>query len=94
VTALFIFSIFQIIGGAILAVGYPSQFMKLLKRKSSHDFSLFWVGTIFVGITFMEVYAVWLFIGSGLPALAFLITNSIAMLFSGTLFGMVMHYRK
>jgi len=94
VTALFIFSIFQIIGGVILVAGYPSQFMKLLKRKTSQDFSLFWVGTIFVGITFMEVYAGWLFIEAGLPALAFLITNSIAVLFSGTLFGMVRHYRK
>jgi uncharacterized protein with PQ loop repeat len=93
-TALFVFSIFQIIGGVILVAGYPSQFIKLLKRKSSQDFSLFWIGTVFVGITFMEVYAVWLFIETGLPALAFLITNSSAVLFSGILFGMVRHYRK
>ena len=71
VTVLFIFSLFQIIGGLMLVAGYPSQFMKLLKRKSAQDFSLFWVGTIFAGITFMEVYAVWLFIKSGMPALAF-----------------------
>ncbi|MGF9741629.1 PQ-loop domain-containing transporter [Priestia megaterium] len=78
----------QFIGGIILSVGYIPQIAKIIKTKSVRDFSRVYIGGIFIGIIFMEIYALYMYFGMD-TAGAFLITNSVSLLLSGTEFFLI-----
>jgi MtN3 and saliva related transmembrane protein len=84
-------NLLQMIGGIILSVGYIPQITKILKTKSVRDFSRIYLGGIFTGIIFMEIYAVYMFFIVG-TAGAFFITNTVALALSGFEFFLVMYY--
>ena len=72
------FSILQLLGGAILSIGYIPQIAQLIRTRSCHDLNLKTYLSILAGVALMEVYAVNLALhGSGLM---FLITNSASLL--------------
>ncbi|MDQ0194198.1 PQ-loop domain-containing transporter [Paenibacillus wynnii] len=76
-----VFELLQLIGGFILASGWVPQILKIVKTKSVTDLSAksFWL--VFIGIAFMEIYAVNLVVqGVGI---AFLITNTLSLLLIG-----------
>lgn len=85
------FNILQFIGGIILSVGYLPQIYKIYKTKSVRDFSRMYVGGIFVGIIFMEAYAVYMYFVMG-TAGAFLVTNTISLILSGIEFLLINLY--
>ena len=61
------FDFLQLLGGIILSVGYIPQIIKLIKTKSAADFNIKTFVMVWVGIFFMEIYAVDLAMGgSGL----------------------------
>jgi MtN3 and saliva related transmembrane protein len=78
----------QFIGGIILSIGYFPQIIKIIKTKSVRDFSRVYVGGIFIGIIFMEIYALYMYFVMD-TAGAFLITNSVSLLLSGTEFFLI-----
>ncbi|MGE6629636.1 PQ-loop domain-containing transporter [Bacillus sp. NPDC077027] len=90
-TALSFFNLLQLIGGFILAVGYIPQIIKIIKTKSVKDFSMLYLGGIFTGIVFMEIYAVYMFFVVG-TAGAFFLTNTVSTILSGIEFGLVLYY--
>ncbi|MDF3255017.1 MULTISPECIES: PQ-loop repeat-containing protein [Bacillus] len=90
-TAFAFFNLLQLIGGVILAVGYLPQIVKIIKTKSVTDFSRLYLGGIFTGIVFMEIYAVYMFFVMH-TAGAFLITNTISFILSGTEFALVLFF--
>jgi MtN3 and saliva related transmembrane protein len=85
------FNTLQLIGGLILAVGYIPQIIKMFKTKSVRDFSRIYLGGVFTGIVFMEAYAIYMFFVQG-TAGAFLATNTISFVLSGTEFALVLIY--
>ncbi|UTV34907.1 PQ-loop domain-containing transporter [Bacillus altitudinis] len=85
------FNMLQLIGGLILAVGYIPQIIKIIKTKSVRDFSRIYIGGIFIGIVFMEAYAVYMFFVQG-TAGAFFATNTVSFILSGTEFFLVNLY--
>lgn len=86
-----LFNLLQFIGGVILSIGYLPQIYKIIKTKSVRDFSRIYVGGIFVGIIFMEAYAIYMFFVMG-TAGAFFITNTIALTLSGIEFLLINLY--
>lgn len=86
-----LFNLLQFIGGVILSVGYLPQIIKIVKTKSVRDFSRIYLGGIFVGIIFMEAYAAYMWFALH-TAGAFMITNTIALILSGTEFALVNLY--
>jgi MtN3 and saliva related transmembrane protein len=90
-SALAIFNLLQFIGGIILSIGYIPQIAKILKTKSVRDFSRIYIGGIFIGIIFMEVYAVYMYFVMH-TAGAFFITNTIALILSGLEFTLINLY--
>ncbi|PFI26715.1 hypothetical protein COK07_29095 [Bacillus thuringiensis] len=89
--ALALFNLLQFIGGVILSVGYIPQIIKIIKTKSVRDFSLIYLTGIFTGILFMEAYAVYMYFVMH-TAGAFMITNTIAMILSGTELALVLYH--
>lgn len=81
----------QLVGGAILAVGYIPQIIKMVKTRSVDDFSKVYLGAIFFGILLMEVYAVYMYFVMG-TAGAFFITNTASTILSGTEFYLLLKY--
>jgi MtN3 and saliva related transmembrane protein len=78
-----IFNILQLIGGLILSLGYIPQITQTLKTKSVKDLNFKTYLLIFVGILFMEAYAINLTVhGQGHM---YLVTNSMASALSGTM---------
>lgn len=90
-TAFAFFNLLQLIGGVILSVGYIPQIIKIVKTKSVRDFSRVYLTGVFVGIVFMEAYALYMYFVMG-QAGAFLLTNSVSFLLSGTEFFLVNLY--
>lgn len=89
--ALALFNLLQFIGGVILSVGYIPQIIKIIKTKSVRDFSLIYLTGIFTGILFMEAYAIYMYFVMH-TAGAFMITNTIAMILSGTELALVLYH--
>lgn len=86
-----IFDLLQLIGGLILSFGYIPQIIQIVKTKSVNDLNFKTFFMIFLGILFMEVYAVNLvYTGSGLM---FLVTNTMALLLSGTMVLLIKMYK-
>lgn len=92
-TALTFFSTLQFIGGIILSIGYIPQIVKIIKTKSVKDFSMLYLGGVFVGIVFMEAYAIYMYFFLG-QAGAFFATNTISTILSGTEFALVLYFTK
>lgn len=87
-----IFSAFQLIGGIILSSGYVPQIIKTIRTKSAVDLSLPMFLMVFVGVSCMEVYCLYLLsLGTGH---AFLLTNTFSMMSSGTMCFLIWKYGK
>lgn len=86
-----LFNLLQFIGGVILSVGYLPQIVKIIKTKSVRDFSLIYLTGIFTGILFMEAYAIYMYFVMH-TAGAFFVTNTIAMILSGTELALVLYH--
>ncbi len=71
------FDFLQLLGGAILSIGYIPQIVQLIRTRSCRDLNLKTYLSILAGVALMEVYAVDLALhGTGLM---FLITNSASL---------------
>lgn len=72
------FDVLQLLGGAILSIGYIPQITQLIRTRSCKDLNLKTYLSILAGVALMEAYAVNLAMhGSGIM---FLITNSASLL--------------
>jgi len=86
-----IFDLLQLIGGIILSFGYIPQIVQIIKTKSVNDLNLKTFLSVFVGILFMEVYAVNLAVNK--TGYMFLITNSMALILSGIMCILILKFR-
>jgi MtN3 and saliva related transmembrane protein len=87
-----IFDLLQLIGGIVLSVGFIPQIIQILKTKSVRDLNSKTFVMSFIGISFMEIYAINLVInGSGLM---FLITNTMSLIISSISAGLIIKYKK
>lgn len=86
------FDFLQLLGGIILSVGYIPQIIKLIKTKSASDFNIKTFVMVWVGIFFMEIYAVNLAIGGN--GLMYLVTNTMSLLVQSVLVALILKYRK
>lgn len=85
-----IFNFLQLAGGFILAFGNIPQILQIIRTKSAVDLNLHTFLMMFVGIAMMQVYAINLVInGAGW---AFLVTNTLSMLASGTMVVLILKY--
>lgn len=80
----------QLAGGIILSIGYIPQIKKVVKTKSMSDFNFWYLLAMFVGVGFMEVYAVYNACYG--RAIMFLVTNSIALILGGTMLTLYTFY--
>ena len=86
-----IFDLLQLIGGIILSFGYIPQIAQIIKTKSVNDLNLKTFLSVFIGILFMEVYAVNLAVNK--TGYMFLITNSMALILSGIMCILILKFR-
>ena len=87
------YSLFQLIGGIIMSVGYIPQIAQILRTKSSEGLNLKSFGMIFIGILLYEIYAISLVVLESSGHM-YLITNSVSTLLSGTMCLLIVFYRK
>lgn len=85
------FDILQLIGGIILSFGYIPQIIQMIKTKSVDDLNFKTFLSVFIGILFMEVYAVNLVINK--VGHMFLITNTMALVLSGIVCILIYKYK-
>ncbi len=85
------FDFLQLLGGIILSVGYIPQIIKLIKTKSAEDFNVKTFIMVWIGIFFMEIYAVDLAMGGS--GLMYLITNTMSLLVQSVLVVLILKYR-
>ena len=86
-----IFDILQLIGGLILSFGYIPQIIQIFKTKSVNDLNLKTFLSVFVGILFMEIYAINLVINK--VGYMFLVTNSMALILTGIMCILIIKFR-
>lgn len=86
------FDFLQLLGGVILSVGYIPQIIKLIKTKSAADFNIKTFVMVWIGIFFMEIYAVDLAVGGN--GLMYLVTNTMSLLVQSILVVLILKYRK
>lgn len=86
------FDFLQLLGGIILSVGYIPQIIKLIKTKSAADFNIKTFVMVWIGIFFMEIYAVNLALGGN--GLMYLVTNTMSLLVQSILVVLILKYRK
>jgi len=87
-----IFDTLQFVGGLILSFGYIPQIVQIIKTKSVNDLNLKTFMSIFIGVFFMEIYAINLVVtGAGHM---FLVTNSMALVLSGIMCILILMFRK
>lgn len=79
------FSLFQLIGGIIMSVGYIPQISQILKTKSSEGLNSRTFAMIFTGILLYEIYAVSLVLLENSGHM-YLITNSVSTFLSGLMY--------
>lgn len=87
-----LFSMLQIAGGIITACCYIPQIAKIMTTRSVQDFSLSTYILLFIGISFMESYAVYLAVTSA-NGMAFLITNTLSLLIVGVMCALILRFR-
>lgn len=81
---------FQLIGGIILALGYLPQAKQIMETGSVKDLNLKAYLSIFIGIFFMEIYAVNLFMKN--TAIMFCMTNSISLIMVGYIIALILAF--
>ncbi|WNS44274.1 PQ-loop domain-containing transporter [Paenibacillus sp. MMS20-IR301] len=86
-----LFTVMQLAGGLILALGWIPQILQILKTRSVADLSLKSYLLMLLGIALMEAYAVNL-AAQGV-GLAFLITNSLSLSVVTTVVVLILRYR-
>lgn len=86
------FDVLQLLGGIILSVGYIPQIIKLVKTKSAADFNIKTFVMVWIGIFFMEIYAVDLALGGN--GLMYLVTNTMSLIVQSILVVLILKYRK
>jgi len=86
-----VFNILQFIGGLILSFGYIPQIIQIIKTKSVEDLNFKSSLFIFIGILFMEIYAVNLVINK--VGYMFLVTNSMALILTGLMCILIIKFR-
>ncbi len=86
------FDFLQLLGGIILSVGYIPQIIKLIKTKSALDFNIKTFVMVWIGIFFMEIYAVNLALGGN--GSMYLVTNTMSLLVQSVLVALILKYRK
>jgi len=86
-----IFNILQLIGGLILSFGYIPQIIQIIKTKSVNDLNLKTFLSVFIGILFMEIYAINLVINK--VGYMFLVTNSMALILTGIMCILIIKFR-
>lgn len=85
-------NLLQLVGGIILSIGYIPQITKTIKTKSVEDISSTYYLNVFIGIMFMEIYAIYNAVQG--VAYMFLITNSVSSLLSGSMLFLTKRYGK
>jgi len=86
-----IYNLLQLIGGIILSVGYVFQVKQTWITKSVEDLNFTTYLSVFIGILFMEIYAINLVInGAGLM---FLITNSMSLTLAGIMVILILLFK-
>ena len=88
----FITNTLQLIGGIILVLGYVPQICKIVRTKSVEDLSGTYITLMVIGISLMEVYAVYNAINGS--TLMFLVTNSLSLAASAIMSLLYIVYRK
>jgi len=86
-----IFDLLQLIGGIILSFGYIPQILQIIKTKSVNDLNLKTFLSVFIGILFMEVYAINLAINK--TGYMFLVTNSMTLILSGIMCILILKFK-
>ena len=86
-----IFDILQLIGGLILSFGYIPQIIQIIKTKSVNDLNIKTFLFVFIGILFMEIYAINLVINK--VGYMFLVTNSMALILTGIMCILIIKFR-
>ena len=86
-----IFNILQLIGGLILSFGYIPQIIQIIKTKSVNDLNLKTFLSVFIGILFMEIYAINLVINK--VGYMFLVTNSMSLILTGLMCILIIKFR-
>ena len=86
-----IFDILQLIGGLILSFGYIPQIIQIIKTKSVNDLNIKTFLFVFIGILFMEIYAINLVINK--VGYMFLVTNSMSLFLSGLVCILIIKFR-
>ena len=87
-----IYNLLQFAGGLILACGYFPQILQILRTGSVHDLNLKTYSLIFVGILFMEIYAINLVHSNS--GHMFLVTNTISLFVSFVMVCLILKYRR
>lgn len=86
-----IYDLLQLIGGFILSSGYIFQVKQTYTTKSVTDLNFTTYLSVFIGIVFMQIYAINLVSnGSGT---AFLITNTLSLILSGIMVVLILLYK-
>jgi MtN3 and saliva related transmembrane protein len=86
-----LFEIFQFLGGLILCFGYIPQIKQIIKTKSVADLNFKAFGMIFLGVLFMELYAINLtYQGIGWMLV---LTNSMRLIVSGAVCYLILKYK-
>ena len=85
------FDILQLIGGIILSFGYIPQIIQMVKTKSVDDLNLKTFLSVFIGILFMEIYAINLVVNN--VGHMFLVTNTMALVLSGIVCVLIYKYK-
>ncbi|MBR0277904.1 MAG: PQ-loop repeat-containing protein [Clostridia bacterium] len=83
----------QLIGGIVISVGYIPQIRQIIRTKSSEGLNLKSFGMIFFAVILYEIYAVCLVVYESSGHM-FLVTNSLSMIFSGTMCLLIRIYRE
>ena len=86
-----IFDILQLIGGLILSFGYIPQIIQIIKTKSVNDLNIKTFLFVFIGILFMEIYAINLVINK--VGYMFLVTNSMSLILTGLMCILIIKFR-
>ncbi|GFN32475.1 PQ-loop domain-containing transporter [Paenibacillus xylaniclasticus] len=87
-----VFDIFQLLGGLILSFGYIPQIVQIVKTKSVKDLNLNYLLLVFVGVLFMEVYAVNLIVRN--TAHMFFWTNTLSLMLALIMLILKLKYNK
>lgn len=85
------FNALQLIGGAILSIGYIPQIIKLIRTKSSDEFEIKTFLSVLLGVSLMEAYAINLVIsGAGVM---FLVTNTMSLIIAIVMVVLIKKYQ-